>query len=237
MSTPQTTRRWEGLQREWDRTYRRSLVVAVVLHLMLVLLFRAAIPIPEVPRSAAGPDTGDDQAAKGGGSELIAYTVALPPPTEVPVIPVPVPVPSEIPQPRVEQPPTPPQAPSATPGQVASAGEGRGQDTGPGTDRGTGTGGGGTDEDGSSRVIAPSPRGLILPPSDRPARVRGNTVSVYVFVTERGSVVSDSTRIAPSSGDSRFDTRLKRQAAEWVFNPARRNGQAVAEWFRYEIVL
>jgi len=50
-------------------------------------------------------------------------------------------------------------------------------------------------------------------------------------------VVADSTRLAPSSGDSKFDERLRRQAAEWVFNPAKKGGQPVAEWFRYTIVL
>ncbi len=52
-----------------------------------------------------------------------------------------------------------------------------------------------------------------------------------------GSVVPDSTRVIPSTGDSKFDDRLKRQAAEWVFDPARSMGRAVAEWFRYFITL
>lgn len=236
MSTPESTRRWDTLQRRWGRTFRWSLVLSALAHVIVVLLFRSSLPLPEVPTRAAGEDRGDPEAARGGGSELIAYTIEVPPPPEVPVTPVPVPVPSEVPQTPVVQPPTP-TPPAATPGQDASAGEGRGPETGPGTATGTGAGSGGTDESGTSRTIAPSPRGLILPPSDRPARVRGNTVTVYVFVTERGTVVSDSTRIAPSSGDSRFDTRLRRQASEWVFNPARRDGRPVAEWFRYEIVL
>jgi hypothetical protein len=41
----------------------------------------------------------------------------------------------------------------------------------------------------------------------------------------------------PSSGDRGFDNRLIRQAADWVFNPGRRDGQPVAEWFQYVIVL
>lgn len=238
MSENTSTRRWEMLMQRWDRAMRRGLLASVLFHVLLLLLFRSSQPIPDVPMSAAGEQNDDARAAAGGGMEVIAYTIVQPPPVEEVVTPVPVPVPIETPAPpppEVIQPPSP--APSPSPGQSTAASEGRGQDTGPGTDRGTGQGSGGTGEEGDSRIVAPSPRGLILPPSDRPARVRGNTVSVYVFVTERGAVVSDSTRIAPSSGDSRFDTRLKRQASEWVFNPARRNGQAVAEWFKYEIIL
>jgi outer membrane biosynthesis protein TonB len=231
------TRRWEMLLARWDRTMRWSFALSVILHIVIVLLFRTSMPIPDVPTSAAGEQADDARAAAGGGMEVIAYVEVQPPPVEE-AVPVPVPVPTETPVPPppvVEEPPAP--APSQTPGQTQATSEGRGQDTGPGTDRGTGQGSGGTGDEGDSRVVAPSPRGLILPPSDRPSRVRGNTVTVFVFVTERGSVVSDSTRVAPSSGDTRFDTRLRRQAAEWVFNPARRNGQPVAEWFRYEIIL
>jgi hypothetical protein len=67
--------------------------------------------------------------------------------------------------------------------------------------------------------------------------VRGREVDVWVFVTVRGQVVSDSTRLDPTSGDGKFDDRLKKQAAEWVFEPAKRGGKPVAEWFRYTIVL
>jgi TonB family protein len=238
-------RRWDMLRRRWDASFRRGLVASVVLHVLLIFLFRQAMVVPDVPQSAAGPDNRDDRAAAGGGMQVIAYTIAPPaavPPTppEEAFIPVPVPVPTERPVPQPEQEPR--SAPQPTPpgpiGQAApSAGEGRGPATGPGTETGTGTGSGGGGEEGTSRVTAPTPRGLILPPSDRPARVRGNTVTVYVFVNERGRVVADSTRLAPSSGDRGFDNRLIRQAADWVFNPARRNGQAIAEWFQYVIVL
>jgi outer membrane biosynthesis protein TonB len=235
MNTP-TVRRWDQLRRKWDRAMRWSLVASLLFHVLVLLLFRQSVVIPSVPASSAGPDANDDRAAAGGGTEIIAYTVIQPPPApEEAIIPIPVPTPTAQPRPEVVRPPTP-QSPAPL-GQTASTGEGRGPETGPGTERGTGAGSGGTGEEGDSRTIAPSPRGLILPPSDRPARVRGTTVTVYVFVTERGTVVSDSTRLAPSSGDRGYDNRLRRQAAEWVFNPARRNGQAVAEWFQYVIVL
>jgi TonB family protein len=232
-----TPRRWETLRRRWDRSLRWALVASLLAHVLAALFFRNAMPIPDVPQSAAGPDEADDRAAAGGGMEVIAYRILQPPPApEEAIIPIPVPEPTEIPQPQPEQPPSPPASPTPI-GEAPTAGQGRGQAQGPGTDTGTGAGSGGTGEEGTSRVVAPTPRGLILPPSDRPARVRGNTVTVYVFVNPQGRVVADSTRLAPSSGDRGFDNRLIRQAADWVFNPARRNGQAIAEWFQYVIVL
>jgi outer membrane biosynthesis protein TonB len=227
-------RRWTMLQRRWDGALRRSLVVSIVVHLILVLLFRQAVVVPDVPQSAAGERAGDPRPAAGGGMEVIAYTEVTPPSIPEEQTPIPIPVP-DAPQPAQEREPTRTQPQPL--GQAASAGEGRGPETGPGTATGTGRGDGGTGEEGTSRVVAPTPRGLILPPSDRPASVRGRTVTVYVFVTERGRVVPDSTRLAPSSGDSRFDSRLRRDAAEWVFNPARRDGTPVAEWFQYVIIL
>jgi periplasmic protein TonB len=232
----QDTSRWRALMRRWDRTFLLSLLLSFVLHVVLVLLFRQAMVTPDVPSSAAGEQAGDPAAARGGGMEVIAYTEVTQPEVPEQEVPIPVPVPEAVAPPVEQQEPS--RATTAQPlGQAPTVGEGRGPETGPGTDTGTGRGDGGTGESGTSRVTAPTPRGLILPPSDRPASVRGRQVTVYVFVTERGTVVSDSTRLAPSTGDSRFDTRLRRQASEWVFNPARRDGRPVPEWFQYQIVL
>jgi hypothetical protein len=121
-------------------------------------------------------------------------------------------------------------------GPVSEA-SGRGAAAGPGADTGSGQGVGGAGEGGLFRVVPPTPRGLILPPSDRPGKVRGKSVDVWVFVTATGRVVADSTRLAPSSGDRKFDDKLRDQAAEWVFSPGLREGQPVAEWFKYTIIL
>jgi len=147
----------------------------------------------------------------------------------------PEPVPEPAPQPDPGRSQEPAQEPSQPLGQQTGAGEGRGSETGPGTETGTGRGDGGTDEEGASRVSAPSPRGMILPPTDKPSRVKGMTVTVYVFVAPNGSVVSDSTRIAPSTGDSRFDRRLRDDAAQWKFKPGMQDGRPVAAWFPYTI--
>jgi hypothetical protein len=121
-------------------------------------------------------------------------------------------------------------------GEVAVPGT-RGPLLGPGLEDGTGLGDGGTEAEGRFRVVPPRPRGLMLPPGDRPDEVRGREVEVWVFVTERGQVVPDSTRLHPSTGDRRFDRKLRDYAADWVFEAARRDGRAVAEWFRYTLIM
>lgn len=230
----QTTRRTEVQLRRWDRVFRRSLLASVLFHVLLVFLFRQSVVIPEVQTAAAGERAGDPEAAAGGGMEVITYQLQAPAPEPEPAVPEPVPVPSD-PQPEVEPQEEPSREPSQPLGQDAGAGEGRGTQTGPGTETGTGRGDGGTSEEGLNRVTAPSPRGMILPPSDRPSRVRGMTVTVYVFVAANGAVVPDSTKIAPSTGDSRFDRRLRDDAAQWKFRPGMRGGRPVAAWFPYTI--
>jgi outer membrane biosynthesis protein TonB len=177
--------------------------------------------------------------------EAIALQVMQPPPAPqpepviVPPVPTPTPTPTpEPPPPDTVRPPTPPTPPSQQTGTGTgttqqTAGGGTGTAAGPGTATGTGRGGGGDSETGTGRIVAPSPRGLILPPSDRPRSVRGKSITVYVFVSERGTVVSDSTRLDPSSGDNGFDKRLKQQASEWRFRPGTRGGEAIATWFQY----
>jgi outer membrane biosynthesis protein TonB len=229
--------RWRSLRRRWDRAFFWSLLASLILHVLLVLLFRQAMAVPDVASSAAGEEANDARAAAGGGMEVIALRVVTTPPVAevTPKPPAPVPVPT--PRPVEVRPREPSSAPSPVLGVEVTAGEGRGRETGPGTETGTGRGNAGTGESGTDRMIPPSPRGLILPPSDRPGRVRGKEIAVYVFVTERGMVQADSTRLAPGSGDAKFDARLKRQAAEWVFNPAQRDGRAIAGWFQYTITL
>ncbi|HUF51726.1 MAG TPA: energy transducer TonB [Longimicrobiales bacterium] len=221
------------LESRWDRIWRWSIVASVIFHLLLFLLFRSDVLIPETHESAAGDNAGDPRAAAGGGMEAISFTLEVPPPVPAPIEkpPEPVPVP-DAERPQVE-PVEETRQPAPTTGQTRPAGPGTGQQVGPGTDTGTGRGAAGTGDTGESRVTAPSPRGLILAPSDRPSRVRGKSVTVYVFVTQQGRVVADSTRLNPGSGDAKFDTRLKQQAADWRYRPATRGGTPIAAWFQY----
>jgi outer membrane biosynthesis protein TonB len=231
------------LNRRWSRIWRWSLVASVGFHLLMLILFRTEIFLPVIETSAAGPDAGDTRAAAGGGMEAIAMQIQQPPPAPqpepvvVPPVPTPTPTITPIPDPPVDtvRPVTPPSQTTGTgTGQTQQqAGGGTGSAAGPGTATGTGRGGGGDSETGAGRIIAPSPRGLILPPSDRPRSVRGKSITVYVFVNERGTVVSDSTRLDPSSGDGGFDRRLKQQASEWRFRAGSRGGSPIATWVQY----
>jgi hypothetical protein len=218
--------------RRYRRISRRALLASVLFHALLFLIFRGS-GMPPSPFAAAGPRAGDDRAAASGGGMQAVAIVAPPEPEPIPRPPAPVPVPDitveveELPEPQI-QPVTLAEAPGF-------GGPERGLDSGPGRDDGTGRGDGGTAASGRFRVIPPAPRGLILPPSDPPGNVRGKQIAIWVFVSETGRVVPDSTRLQPPTGNASFDDRLRRQAAQWVFEPARRGGRPVAEWFRYEI--
>jgi outer membrane biosynthesis protein TonB len=219
-----------------DRSYRRALVVGLVLsvvaHVVLFLAFGGQ-RLPPSPYAAAGERERDAQAARGGGMEAIE----LRPPEPVVVPPEPVPVPVEValevpePEPVVEEVPAIALADGlAVPGTPGPEEE-------RGIADGVGLGDGGTEAEGRFRVLPPRPRGLTLPPGDRPNEARGKEIEVWVYVTATGQVVPDSTRLHPTTGDRRFDRRLREHAAAWVFEAARRDGRPVAEWFRYTIIM
>ncbi len=171
-----------------------------------------------------------------------AVNIEVQPQEPAAVIPTPAPV--LIPEPVVEAPEIEPE-PAPEPAEVTSemgtgtAGTGgdQGTATGAGTAAGSGQGGGGTEETGTPGLIPPSPRGMILPPRDPPGSARGMEITVWVYVDERGRVVEDATRLEPSTSDSGYNERLKESAAEWIFEPARQDGVAVAAWYPYEIIL
>jgi hypothetical protein len=227
----------EQRHRDEDRSYRRALrvglVASVVVHAMLFLVFGGQ-RTPPSPFAAAGERQADTRAARGGGLEAIE----LRPPETIPVPPVPILVPvadvaEETPEPEpeieLEEVPSIALADGLAPPGEPGASEERG------VADGVGEGDGGTEAEGRFRVIPPRPRGLTLPPGDRPNDVRGKEVEVWVYVSAAGQVVPDSTRLLPPTGDRRYDRRLREHAAAWVFEAARRDGRAVAEWFRYTI--
>lgn len=228
-------RRTSQHDRRHARNLRGGLVASLVLHVLLVV-FLAGDSIPVSPFAAAGERRGSDRAAKGGGMQAVQLaTPTIEPPTPAPAVPVPVPAverqePAE-PGVMVEEVPTIALAQGlATPGDP-------GPTMGPGLRQGDGEGDGGTEEEGRFRVVPPRPRGLILPPGDRPRSVRGLEVEVWVYVAATGRVVPDSTRLFPPTGDRGFDRSLRDHASGWVFEAARRDGRAVPEWFRYVIVM
>jgi hypothetical protein len=230
--------------RIWHRFLGLGLLLAVLIHAALLLSFRTTY-LPPMTLSAAGPQAGDFRAAAGGGGGMEAIQIrvqeeqavteeAVPDVVEVPDVEVEIePVPQPDPSPsRV------PEVAITAPGQgTAGQGAGEGESTGPGLADGRGQGGGGTDAEGSSGLIAPRPRGLFLPPQGVPSEAKGREITVYVFVTDQGRVVPDSTRIHPPTRDARFNRRLRDQASEWVFEPARRGSRTVAAWFQYGLIL
>ncbi len=199
--------------------WRNGFISALVVHLLVFFLWWGR-PLPESPFSAAGPRAGDNRAASGG---MQTMNIVVPPPR--PIIRPQVPLLTFDPVPEVEF--------SDEPQQVETAsilGDRPGVD-GPGLPDADGRGDGGTAASGRFRAIPPSPRGVIIPPSND--NVRGQSVEVWVFVNEDGRVVADSTRLAPPTSDRSFNARIIREAAEWVFAPGRDGGQAVASWFTW----
>jgi hypothetical protein len=195
---------------------------SLLFHLFLFFFWRV-VPIPPSPLSAAGPRAGDFRAA-GGGMQAVNLRA---PPTR-PIVPPRVPVITldEIDPVVFDMEPELDLA--------AMTGEAPGLTDGPpGIEGGLGRGDGGTAEQGYFRLVPPSPRGMIIPPTNR--SLRGKQVEVWVFVDINGRVVPDSTRLNPPTSDRGFNRRLIEEAAEWVFNPARRNNQPVAAWFPYTI--
>lgn len=204
-----------------DRVFRNALGLSLLFHVCLFLLWRV-VPIPPSPLSAAGPRAGDFFAAGGG---MQAMNIRVPPsrPIVTPRVPLisleDIPVEWDL-EPQLDL--------------AAAMGESTGMAEGPpGIEGGRGRGDGGTADQGFFRVVPPSPRGMIIPPSNK--NLRGKRVEVWVFVDATGRVVPDSTRLNPPTSDGSLNRQLIREAAEWVFNPARRNDEPVASWFPYTI--
>lgn len=227
--------RTRSLERRYHRALRWGLVVSLLAHAALFVVFDHTA-LPSSPFSAAGPQGGDTRAAKGGGLEAVEFRAPAepapaPPEPDPDVAPDPVEI--EPPEPHINDMGMPSPSLSdfmSVPGPVGLL-------DAPGLADGTGAGAAGTEAEGRFSVVPPRPRGLILPPGDRPDRVRGKEVEVWVYVSAEGRVVSDSTRLNPPTGDRGFDRRLRRHAAGWVFEPARREGRSVGEWFRYTIIM
>jgi hypothetical protein len=203
------------------RLFRASLAISLVVH-VVAFLFWKTVPLPTSPFSAAGPRAGDSRAA---GAGMQALNLQVPPsrpliPPRVPLISLDLTEPVEINFEEVLDP-------------SSLFGERPGTTEGAGIEGGEGRGDGGTAAEGLFSLVPPSPRGMIIPPTNR--RLRGSQVEVWVFVDEAGRVVPDSTRLNPPTSDRGFNRRLIEEAAEWVFNPAMRAGTPVAAWFPYTI--
>jgi periplasmic protein TonB len=232
-------------EQRWRKARSLGIIGTVLIHLILLLLFRQTTLPPYEPLAAAGPAQGDLRPTAGGGSGMTMVEVRpeQPPPEEE--VPQPVPVPTEVivvPPPEVAPAsPEPSREPAPAPSLPGVGAPGTGGNdglaTGPGTETGTGDGGGGSGDGGASRVIPPTPRGVFIPPAGRPASARGQEITVWVFVTENGRVQRNSVRLEPPTSDTRYNQRLIQSVSEWVFDPARQGGRPVPVWYPFQIIL
>lgn len=211
-------------RRRRDRKiWRTGLLLSVLVHLCVFFGWRGDLSIPPSPFAAAGPRAGDTRAAEGS---MQAMNVRTPPAREIIRPPRPLEVTVDVEPVEFDD------EVSVDPSELMGDRPGDPGDAA-GLEDATGRGDGGNAEEGRYRLQPPSPRGMIIPPANE--ELRGTTVEVWVFVDEQGSVVPDSTRLNPPTRDKDFNQRLIREAAEWVFRPAMRGGEAVASWFPYEI--
>lgn len=220
-------------RRRERRLWRNAFLASVLIHLLILWLGpRGEIPLSS--SNAAGPDNQDDLAA-AGSMTVVALSSA--PPAAIVRPPPPILV-ADVPETEPITPEPFPEVSLALP-EIRETGVGStvGTDPGDTPDAGIpgaqGAGNAGTSEQGRSGLIPPSPRGMIIPPTNRD--LRGSRIEVWVFVDERGRVVPDSTRLQPPTSDRGFNEQLQREAAQWIFEPARENGAPVAAWFPYTI--
>jgi hypothetical protein len=222
---PETPLSNEERRRRERPTWRRALWISALIHGLVFLTF----PVQSIlisPFAAAGPRAGDNRAAAGS---MQAMNMRVPPST--PIIPPPIPLPTVTDIEPVEFDPEPVYEPAAL------SGETLGLEDGPGLEDGTGEGDGGTSDEGLFRVVAPVPRAVMFPNAPDDDRIRGREVEVWVFVDSAGRVVPDSTQLRPPTPNGDYNRRLVRDAAEWSFSPAMRDGQPVASWFNYRFTL
>lgn len=212
----------EDRRQRQRQVWRTAFALSLLAHVLVFLFWRTDGPLLS-PFAAAGPRSGDNRAA---GGSMQAMNLHTPPP--IPINPPPVPLPTIDPPDPVEFDPENEMDPSELLGERP----GQGQEN-VGLEDGTGKGDGGTAEEGFFRLVPPSPRGMIMPPSHK--ALKGKEIEVWVFVNAQGRVVADSTRLRPPTSDEAFNRQLLREAAQWVFEPARKGGEAVAAWFPYTI--
>lgn len=211
----------QGRRRRERRILRRGILVSAILHVLLFFGWQGNV-IPTSPFAAAGPRAGDNRAAAGGLQVLNIRT-----PSSVSIVPPPVPIEVSVEIDPIEFELEVQYDPASV------LGEQPGLLEGPGLADGIGAGDGGNADEGFYRLQPASPRGMIIPPTNR--SLRGTEVQVWVFVDDQGRVVADSTRLDPPTRDRGFNRRLIREASEWVFRPAVQEGRAIASWFPYKI--
>ena len=206
----------------------RGLGLSAVVHLLLIGL--AAWGTHRIAESDGDPGDGSARSPGGGGGGVIlavlAQAPALPSAPPPPALTVPSLAALTIP---MEQPPesVPAQLTAeelARLAQVTGAGTGGGPGSGTGSGGGAGSGTGpgeGSDSGaggGHGTYFMPQPQGVILPPTDRPASVRGVTVIARFEISASGAVLR--VTIEPTLPDRRFRDAFLERLRRWAFTPA-----------------
>ncbi|HVO35064.1 MAG TPA: hypothetical protein VMT21_05830 [Gemmatimonadales bacterium] len=199
------------------------------------------------------PGAGRGRGGGGGGGGARALLLFAPPaaPPAGPTLPLPpqlvMPKAAPIPLPEMQ----PPDLPSPTlstaqllaslgpgegPGKGTGAGPGAGSGTGGGTGSGRGPGMGPDSGGGGGSLYPPTPKQIILPPSDRPASVRGTTIVVRFEISERGDVMRVS--MSPTPRDRSFASEFTERLRRYTFTPATTlDGHPVAAIYEIRITL
>lgn len=230
-----------------DRGNLRGVGLSAVAHVAIIwLLIWAGRRLAEADRA---PGEGDGLGGGGGGGGRVfavyALPAALPPAPEFPALTVPSLAALMVP---VERPPeeVPQQVSAEDLARLASAGIGAGQGPGAGTGSGGGAGGGtgpgtgsGTGPDsggGGGRVFPPVPQQILMLPDDRPAELRGTTLTARFEISASGQVLR--VTLDPVPRNRRFAGQLVEQLRRYLFTPAYTpDGRPIASVYEIRIEL
>jgi hypothetical protein len=198
------------------------------------------------------PGAGRGRGGGGGGGGNRTLLLFVPPSQEAaPALPPPPPLvmpkAQPIPLPPMQAPVLPPPSlspeqllamlgPGQGPGKGSGLGPGGGSGTGGGTGSGTGPGVGPDSGGGGGRGYPPQPQGLLMPPPDRPASVRGTMVTARFEISARGDVMRVS--LDPMPRDRKFAAAFLERLRRYTFTPAYSlDGRPVAAAFEIRITL
>ena len=227
------------------------MILSAVVHVALVFAVIYSGSRLMVADRMPGAGRGRGGGGGGGGARALLLYTPPAPPAAGPALPLPpqlqmpkaVPIPLPELKPPDIAPPTLSTAqllaalgPGEGPGKGTGAGPGAGAGTGGGTGSGRGTGMGPDSGGGGGNLYPPSPRQIILPPSDRPASVRGTTITVRFEISPRGEVMRVS--LSPTPRDRSFADQFAERLRRYAFNPATTlDGRPVAAIYEIRITL
>jgi hypothetical protein len=198
------------------KIWRNGIAMSVAVHVLVFFIWKITA-IPVSPYMTSGPAQSDRAIDE---SSLRALSIWVAP--SLPIAPSPIPIPSQIDVQEVKL------AQIIDRDPVSVLGEWPSPDKLPGLSDGLGM-----PHQGVSGWMPATPRDIIIPSNKRD--LSGREIQVWVFIDESGGVIPDSTYISPATEDIDFNRRLIRQAAEWLFRPATRDGNPVVSWFTYRI--